>query len=198
VYRYARIEAVDVEVQVNGYLNPAAPSTAYGYDVAIGKLPYNEVSITNPDVVAETTGARHSKGGQYGGSPITVRQRFNSQNALGNPIYGEDAWQTYAQAITTVPTNTNKPVVCVSVAPSPNIGTYSVSLSYTVLYHIEFFDLDTTPLITVKNGIQNGLKPSVKKVLEQSFESGIMEEDDAPSSRRQKLVKSNKVGNLRT
>jgi len=183
MYRYSRIEAIDVEVQVNGFINPAAPTTAYGFDVAMGKIPFNEVVAANPDIIANTTGAVHSKGGQYGGLPVTVRKYFASQNVLGNPIYGEDAWQTYAQAFNTTPTNTNKPVVCVSVAPSPNIGTYAVSITWTVIYHVEFFDLDSTPNITKQS--QPEQKSSLKKrVLDDSFESGaIIDEVAQPQLR---------------
>jgi hypothetical protein len=150
--------------------------TSYGFDFAIGKMPFSDVSATTPDLVAQTNGSVHTKGGYYGGTPITLRHKFNSQDALGNPIYGESAWQTLAQAASTIPTTTNKPVAVVALASSPAIGSSRISLTLTVWYHVEFFDLDVTPLVTtVKMPREAKLH---KRVREESFDSGIIEEDD--------------------
>ncbi len=142
MYRYSRIDRVDVKLEVN-----AIPGgTAYGYDVAMGKVPYSEYSSTmSPDIVAVTTGAVWGKGGLYGGKPVILSRSYGSQNILGQVAYGEEVWQTYTQATSATPTNTNKPVIVIAIGSTPSSGTLNCSLSWQVIYHIEFFDLDSTP-----------------------------------------------------
>jgi len=148
MYRYSRIDRVDIKLEIN-----AVPGgTAYGFDVAIGRIPYSEYSSTmSPDLLAVTTGAVWGKGGLYGNRPVILSRSFDSQNALGNLVFGEEYWQTYSQAITSTPTNTNKPVIALAVGATPSVGTLNASMSWQVTYHIEFFDLDATPESLLKH-----------------------------------------------
>ncbi len=155
MYRYSRIDRVDIKLEVN-----AIPGgTAYGYDVAIGKVPYSEYSSTmSPDIVAVTTGAVWGKGGLYGGKPVILSKSFESQNIFGQVAYGEEVWQTYTQATSATPTNTNKPVICVAIGATPSTGTLNCSLSWQVIYHIEFFDLDSTPESAPGNALDSSFE----------------------------------------
>lgn len=147
LYRFARIYRVDVEAQVN-----AVPGgTAYGFDFAIGSLPWDDITTTiSPDSVAVTTGAIHAKGGLYGGAPLTLRKSFDSINAFGNPVYSAAVWQTYAQAITAPAAADSSPVVVIALAATPSVGTINLSATLTYRYHVEFFNLDTTPAVTIQ------------------------------------------------
>lgn len=146
LYRYARIYRVDVEAEVN-----AVPGgSAYGFDFSIGSLPWDEMSTTpiSPDAVAVTTGAVHAKGGLYGGKALTLRKSFDSSHALGNPIYSPSVWQTYAQAVTAPATADSSPIAVIALAATPSVGTINLSATLTYRYHVEFFNLDTTPVVT--------------------------------------------------
>jgi len=143
-YKYSRIRRVDVEVQLNGQTG----GTAYGIDLALGRLPYAEfTSALDTDLVAQTSGAVHSKSGLYGGRPITLRKSYDCENILGNRAAGVEVWQTYAQASSGTPTDVQLPLAVFAMASTPNIGTFNASVTISVYYHVEFFELDATPQV---------------------------------------------------
>jgi len=146
MYKYSRIRRVDVEVQLNGYTG----GSAYGVDLALGRLPYSEFTSTlDVDLVAQTSGAVHSKSGLYGGQPITIKKSYDCENILGNRAAGVEVWQTYAQAVLGTPTDVQLPLAVFSVASSPSVGSVNISYTITVMYHVEFFEIDSTPLTTL-------------------------------------------------
>lgn len=147
LYKYSRIYRVDIETQVN-----AVPGgTAYGFDVALGRMIWSECSAGNisPDTVALSNGAVHGKGGLYGGKPITIRKSFDSEKELGNPVYGVESWQTYAQATAISGTPFN-PWAVLAVAATPSTGSINLSMTTQVAYHVEFFSLDMSPGGTIQ------------------------------------------------
>jgi len=143
MYKYSRIRRVDVEVQLNGYTG----GSAYGVDLALGRLPYSDFTSTmDVDLVAQTSGAVHSKSGLYGGQPITLKKSYDCENILGNRAAGVEVWQTYAQAISGTPTDAQLPLAVFAVASSPSVGSVNISYTITAMYHLEFFEIDSTPL----------------------------------------------------
>jgi len=154
MYKYSRIRRVDVEVQLNGYTG----GSAYGIDLALGRAPYSEFTTTmDPDLIAQTAGAVHSKSGLYGGRPVTVKKSYDCENILGNRAAGVEVWQTYAQALSATPTDAQLPLAVFALASTPSVGSINCSYTVTVMYHVEFFEIDSTPL-TLNNRLE-ALRP---------------------------------------
>lgn len=141
LYRYTRINRVEVNLMVT-----AIPGgTAYGAEAAIGRVAWSDFSTSmDPKVIALTRNAKFTKIGLYGGTATKLQSSWCSQNVLGSPVYGEEVWQTLSQATSTSPTDGNKPVIVCALGATGN-GTINLSVSFEVFYHIEFFDLDSTP-----------------------------------------------------
>jgi len=100
----------------------------------------------DPDLIAQTPGAVHNKSGLYGGRPVTVRKSYDCENILGNRAAGVEVWQTYAQATGATPTDVQLPLAVFAVASTPSVGSINVSYTISVMYHVEFFEIDSTPL----------------------------------------------------
>jgi len=150
MYKYSRIRRVDVEVQLNGYTG----GSAYGIDLALGRVPYSEFGTTmDPDLIAQTPGAVHSKSGLYGGRPVTLKKSYDCENILGNRAAGVEVWQTYAQAIGATPTDAQLPLAVFALASTPSVGSINASYTVTAMYHVEFFEIDSTPL-TISNRME--------------------------------------------
>jgi hypothetical protein len=135
IYKYAVVTGIDIEVQG---INQGAVEAL----VAVGSVPYSEVSTLSMDRLKEMPGTTNRLLGLPSGTArATIRKRFNASNLIGN--YNDARyWIDVAQSASSTPLDTKEPVCVIALDNfSSNTTAYTASALWKVTYHIQFFDL---------------------------------------------------------
>jgi len=146
LYRYSRISGVDVTLTVVGEADEANQN--FSYQAAMARIPFDQVGLS-PEELRLVRGSKYSLVPTAGMNKTVLRGHFGSFDELGNPVYDRTFWQTLAEATTTTPADTNRPVVGIAVR-TVNGNRGFVSINISVIYHMQFFDLEYNRIPSLK------------------------------------------------
>lgn len=138
LFRYSRIVGVDVTLTVVGESDEANQN--FAYQAAMARIPFDQVGLT-PEELKLVRGSKYALVPTAGMNKCILKGHFGSFDELGNPVYDRTYWQTLAEALTTAPADTNRPVVGIAVRTvNGNRGIVSINVSAT--YHVQYFELE--------------------------------------------------------
>ncbi len=140
LYRYARISAVHVKMEIVN--TGTVPVTA-----AMCTLPWLDTPAGSGTPLGPVEAAEYPRavttqiGTNTGMSKGTIAKTFASFDQLGEPVYESRYWVDDTQALVTTPLDTREPVIyCVVDATDPTLE-WSAQIVYTVTFHVQWFDL---------------------------------------------------------
>jgi len=138
LYRYSRICGVEVTLTAVGEADEANQN--FSFQAAMAKVPYDQIGLS-PEALRLVRGSRYTLVPTSGMNKCVLRGHYGSFDELGNPVYDRTYWQSLADSGITTPVDTSRPVVAVAVR-SVNGNRGIVSINVSVVYHIQFFDLE--------------------------------------------------------
>ena len=164
LYRYCRICAVDVQLQVAPEYTGTGRQNSF--ESVLAPLPNAEAIVPPPiTLLRNIRGAKYKLSSALGQNRVNLIGHWKSFDQLGNPAYDKDTWQTLVtSAVTTI--DDEHPVILAMVR-TLGADTQPVAVSLRVTYHMQFFDLEIPGWDA--QGLTNGVPKAV------NFEE---EEDD--------------------
>jgi len=145
LYRYARISAVDVTLEVSAQTTSGA--NAFGIEAAMARIPFDQSAGITPQALRLVRDSKYALISQIGVNRCVLRGHFGSFDELGNPVYDRTYWQSLADAALTTPGDVSTPVIGVAVRSVVGDNAI-VSCNLTVKYHLQFFELEISPIPT--------------------------------------------------
>jgi len=140
LYRYSRICGVDVVLTVVGEADEANQN--FSYQAAMAKVPFDQIGLT-PEALKLVRGSRYTLTPTSGMNKCILKGHFGSFDELGNPVFDRTYWQSLADSTVTTPADVSRPVVAIAVR-SVNGNRGLVSINVSVVYHLQFFELEYT------------------------------------------------------
>jgi len=139
LYRYCRICAVDVRLQVAPEYSGTGRYNSF--ECALSPIPSAE-ALAPPTMAAlrVVRGSKYALSSALGQNRVDLRGHWGSFDQLGNPTYSKDTWQTASQAASTT-IDGDHPVIFATVR-TVSADTQPVCISLTVTYHMQWFDLE--------------------------------------------------------
>lgn len=137
IYRLCRVTAVTVKAEVIN-LSSTVPLI-----IAVGTIPWSASSSTfDPYLLAERSRAvSRTVATSTGMSRSIINKTFYSFDELGNPVYDKSHWFDSVQASNSTPQDQEAPCVMVSVGAADATSTWAGLATYTVTYHVQYFEL---------------------------------------------------------
>lgn len=138
LYRYSRIVGVDVCLTVVGESDEANQN--FAYEAAMARIPNDQVGLT-PAELRLVRGSKYQLTPTSGYNKVILNGHYGSFDELGNPVFDRQFWQTVAEANNPTPVEPDRPVVGIAVR-TVNGNRCIVSLNVSVVYHMQFFELE--------------------------------------------------------
>jgi len=143
LYRYARISAVDITLEVSAQTTSGA--NAFGIEAAMARIPFDQSAGITPQALRLVRDSKYALISQIGVNRCVLKGHFGSFDELGNPVYDRVYWQSLADASVTTPGDVSTPVVGVAVRSVVGDNAI-VSCNLTVKYHVQFFEPELSPI----------------------------------------------------
>lgn len=136
MYKYVRITAVDITLNV-------VSKSASPLQVALGYVPYIDFASLTFDRLAERAGSVYKTLSVSGGMDrVVLRKTFDCSRCVGNPNFSK-YWFNVTQSTSTTPIDSDEPVIAFATAYAGGSTTVSAVVNWKVVYHCQFFDLET-------------------------------------------------------
>lgn len=139
IYKYARVTAVDFRVCFTSKsINPIKVAIGFvpNADFASLTMPrFTDLTTTKWDIISATGGMDRTE----------LRATYSTQNAIGNPNFSK-YWMTAAQSASTTPIDNDEPVLIYGAAYAGGSTTLGAVIDWSVVYHVQFFELETPVL----------------------------------------------------
>jgi hypothetical protein len=135
IYRYARITAVDVKIEMQN--QGSVPLV-----VAIAPISYPDLSVITWGELADVPRAIvRTVGTNTGSSALSVKSSYNPYMVLGQRINSLNYAMTISQSLASSPLDPEEPILAIAVQASDGVSAWAAVTQFDVVYHFEFFTL---------------------------------------------------------
>lgn len=140
MYAYARITAVHIKMEIVN--TGTVPLTATMCPIPFVDSPAGTGSTLVPGAAAEYPRAVTTQiGTATGMSKAQLSRTWAAFDQLGQPVFASNFWVDEPQAAATTPNDVRQPIIyCVVDATDPTL-TWSANITYTLTFHVQWFDL---------------------------------------------------------
>jgi hypothetical protein len=136
IYRYCRITAVHVQMEV------VNTSSTVPLRMVAATVPWND--STTIDTLSQRPGAIVKIVGlSTGSSKAVIRKTWHTQVEQGNPVYDKTYWFDSTQSASTTPQDTQEMSIRCAIQAVDGASSFNVESVFRVIYHVQFFDLET-------------------------------------------------------
>jgi hypothetical protein len=137
MYRLCRVTAVHIKAEIIN-LSSTVPLI-----LSVGTLPWSSATSTfDPYLIAERPRAvSRTVATSTGMSRAIINKTYFSFDELGNPVYDAQHYFDSVQAGSSTPQDQEAPCVIVSVGAADSTSTWTGLTTYTVTYHVQYFEL---------------------------------------------------------
>lgn len=137
MYRLCRVTAVHIKAEVIN-LSSSVPLI-----LSVGTIPWSAATSTfDPYLIAERPrSVSKTVATSTGMSRSVINKTYYSFDELGNPVYDKDHCFDSVQAGVSTPQDQEAPCVIVSVGAADASSTWAGLATYTVTYHVQYFEL---------------------------------------------------------
>jgi len=137
MYRLCRVTAVTIKAEVIN-LSSTVPLI-----ISVGTVPWSSSTSTfDPYLIAERPRAMSKTvATSTGMSRSIITKTYYSFDELGNPAYDKSHYFDSVQAGVSTPQDQEAPCVIVSVGAADAVSTWAGLATYTVTYHVQYFEL---------------------------------------------------------
>ena len=136
IYRYAKILAVSIRMEV---VNVSGTPLLH----ALAPIPWGAATTTfDPQLLAERPrSVSKLVSASSGIGKSTISRKYFSFDELGVPVYDKQHYFDSAQASASTPQDQEAPAILGSIGAADQTSTWAALTTYTIVYHLQFFDL---------------------------------------------------------
>lgn len=136
MYKFCRVTAAHVRLDIcNTGSSPI--------NCALGVVPFEDIAPLTVDKLVEKDGTiRKIVSAQGGQDRIVLEKTFPAQQWLGNAIFDRQWWVSEAQSTSSIVIDPTEPVAVFGFKGLAPVTPYSMSYTYRVTYHLQWFNLE--------------------------------------------------------